>query len=302
MEEEKQQQKDEKLDRLLGYYAKVNEEVEHYDTEGAFLKFRKKIALRQNESCDKKSSFISMRRVLSYAAVIIPLLLISWFTYNRSNILPSKEYSVSVPLGSKTQLNLEDGTKVWLNSGSTLAYSTNFGKGKRLVHLSGEAYFEVAKKKKSPFIVKTKALSIQVFGTHFNVSAYKEDPICCVALLEGSVKVAVKKVGHIFLKPEESAIYNTQTNRLLLVKTKSDSAIDWIKGQLVFDGDSFEQIIKTLERTYNVKIQVSDKELLNHHFRGDFSNHETIEQIFSVMASMNKFHYTIKGNVIYVTN
>ena len=209
---------------------------------------------------------------------------------------------IAVPNGSKTKLILQDGTKVWLNAGSKIQYDSDFGKKNRLLKLSGEAYLEVAKDENCPFIVDPGEIKVKVLGTCFNVRAYKDNEEIKVALLRGSVEMETNNGDMLRLVPKDIAHFNTQTKETGICHNTgySQNCIGWIDNKFIFNGESFEQITKILERTFNVKINIHRESIKKRCFIGDFVNNETIEQIFKVMSSNEKFTYTIKGNIIDV--
>ena len=274
-----------------------------------------------------QSNRLLLRRIASCAAILIPMTVLSYFTYLYFTVTPAQVatplYSeVTVPSGSKIQMTLQDGTKVWLNSDSYLQHDSEFGRTNRLLTLTGEAYFEVAKDENSPFIVDVGGIKVKVHGTHFNVNAYKENNGVAVTLLEGSVEMITPK-NNTMLEPGHVARYDATTKKVAVaanvpqpqpeeVKASKESAVpqesvvantaehavDWIDNRLVFNGETFEQIIATLERSYNVKVNIQNVQVKKRRFAGDFINNETIEQILNVMSVNGKFRYSIKGNVI----
>ncbi len=245
-----------------------------------------------------------LRRVASYAAVIIPIIILGYFTYRYFTMSPAQAVTpllseVTVPNGSKTQLSLQDGTKVWLNAGSYIQYNSEFGRTNRDLSLSGEAYFEVAKNEQSPFIVDVEGIKVKVLGTHFNVNAYRENNGVAVALLEGAVEIITNNGnGKTALNPGEMAHYDAATGQIAVSTNAIGDALAWMNNKLVFNGETFEQIVRNLERNYNVKVNIHNNQIKKRRFAGDFTNNETIEQIFTVMSVNGKFRYQIKGNVI----
>ena len=288
---------------LLWHSMEVVHEGEQYDSDRAFLLFKQRI--ETENTINTRKSF-TLQNVLSYAAILI-----SFFTLNclihqyyihpsDQNILRLSE--IAVPNGSKTKLTLQDGTKVWLNAGSKIQYDSDFGKKNRLLKLSGEAYLEVAKDENCPFIVDAGEIKVKVLGTCFNVRAYKDNEEIKVALLRGSVEMETNNGDMLRLVPKDIAHFNTQTKETGICHNTgcSQNCIGWIDNKFIFNGESFEQITKILERTFNVKINIHREPIKKRCFIGDFVNNETIEQIFKVMSSNEKFTYTIKGNIIDV--
>ena len=282
----------------------VVREGEKYDSERAFLLFKQRI---QTEKRPSKHKLISFKKALSYAAILVSFIALNYLSYQYYNFLSNKQNipqisEIAVPNGSKTQLTLQDGTKIWLNAGSKIQYDSNFGKGNRLLKLSGEAYQEVARDDNCPFIVDAGEVRVKVLGTCFNVKAYKDNNEIKVALLKGSVEMETDNGDKLKLAPKDVAHFNTQTKKAGVYHDTglSQNSIGWIDNNIIFNGESFEQITKIIERTFNVKINVHKESIKKNCFIGDFVNNETIEQIFNVMSSNNKFTYTIKGNIIDV--
>lgn len=245
-------------------------------------------------------------RYLRYAAVVIPFVILSYFSWmylNGQNETPVSAVSnIVVGKGSKTKLELADGTKIWLNAGSELQVDEHFTSGKRLINLVGEAYLEVAKNEKSPFYIETTDVTVKVLGTKFNVNAYRENDKISVSLLEGAVEVISGKLkeNSKMLKPNEVLRYEKTTEEVDIESEGVAELITWMRDGLIFDTETFEQIAYTLERHFNVKIQINKEGLKNRRFSGDFVNNETLDKIFSVMSSEGDFKYKIKGNVIEV--
>ena len=276
---------------LLWHSMEVVHEGEQYDSDRAFLLFKQRI--ETENTINTRKSF-TLKKVLSYAAILISFITLNCLIHqyyihpSDQNILRLSE--IAVPNGSKTKLTLQDGTKVWLNAGSKIQYDSDFGKKNRLLKLSGEAYLEVAKDENCPFIVDAGEIKVKVLGTCFNVRAYKDNEEIKVALLRGSVEMETNNGDMLRLVPKDIAHFNTQTKETGICHNTG----------FIFNGESFEQITKILERTFNVKINIHRESIKKRCFIGDFVNNETIEQIFKVMSSNEKFTYTIKGNIIDV--
>lgn len=294
--EDRIQNKDKQLDELISLVA---ESKKHFNSQKAYSLFKEKTDTKTGYSAKRRT----MNRWLYAAAVFIPFIFLSYFTYKYVRLSADTEQAVIfsevvVPNGSKTQLTLQDGTKVWVNAGSTISCDKDFGKKSREIKLSGEAYLEVAHLKDCPFIVSTGEVKVKVLGTKFNVNAYKENAEIKVALLEGSVEMTTNNSNSILLAPKDVASYNTISRKTQIHPDATDCMISWIQNKLYFEGETFEQIILTLERNFNVKINIQNASVKDRRFVGDFVNNETIEQIFNVMSSDGKFKYKIKGNVI----
>lgn len=152
--------------------------------------------------------------------------------------------TMTTPKGGQYQLTLADGTKVWLNAASSITYPTAFPNNTREVTITGEAYFEVSKNKEKSFIVKTATDEIKVLGTSFNVNTYEDKPGVKTSLLEGSVKI-----GDTFIKPGQAY----QNGRIIPTDVQQDVA--WKNGVFVFGGSDIKEIMKQVERWYDVKVE-----------------------------------------------
>lgn len=211
---------------------------------------------------------------------------------------------LKIPFGQKFQVVLSDGTKIHLNSGSSLKFPITFIKGHyRKVYLTGEAYFEVTKDKLHPFIVQSNDMNVKVLGTKFNVSAYKEDQNINTVLVEGSVQVFEKNIPNqkSILVPGEKASYTKSNNQVTIKKVDVSDYTAWMSGQLIFKGMSFKKISQKLERTYNVSIMNNNKELDNEIFSASFNQDiDKIENIMLYLSKIYHFTYIIKDNVIII--
>ncbi len=238
-------------------------------------------------------------------------------------------HEVNVPLGSKSQLTLPDGTKIWLNAGSSLRYPVNFINGPREVYLEGEAYFDVTRDKSNPFYVKTTEISIRVLGTTFNVKSYREDKTIEATLVSGSIEIETfrEKDGSketIKLAPNQRITLSKDDRRwsvlenlseshpgllkplpvksiLIEKKINPESEIAWKDKRLVFSNERFDNIIVKMERWYDVKINLADEQLKEYRYTGTFQD-ETIEQALEALRLATSFKYTINKNEIKIYN
>lgn len=166
--------------------------------------------------------------------------------------------TIHIPNGSKIQLTLIDGTKVWLNTGSKLTYPLEFHGQERKVTLDGEGYFEVAHNKKKPFTVVANGAEILVTGTHFNVSAYHTDKTIRTTLLEGGVEV--KQEGkEVILTPGFEAIANADGSKLLKQRGNVEQAMAWKNGYFVFDDMDIVSVMRSVARWYDITVKAEGK-------------------------------------------
>lgn len=224
---------------------------------------------------------------------------------NNSDLEKVTYNTIKIPYGKKFRLQLSDGTLVHLNSGTTLKYPVKFIAGEnRQVYLDGEAFFDVAKDKKHPFIVNADALNVRVLGTHFNVSNYPEDAATDVVLVEGSVGMyrsdeEFNADKNTILKPGYKGSFN-RGNALISTKPViTDIYTSWINGGLTFRNMTFKNIITKLERRYNVTIVNKNEKLASEKFNASFKD-ESIEKVMSYFNDIHGINYTIKNNQILI--
>ncbi|MCF8716005.1 FecR family protein [Joostella atrarenae] len=218
-----------------------------------------------------------------------------------------KDYSINtvhVPNGKTLNIILSDSTSIHINAGSTLKFPTNFEKDKkRVVTLEGEGFFNVTKNKEQPFIVKTTALDITVLGTQFNVNAYANNLNSNIALIEGSVKVSSKNknIKGIQLAPNQTATLNVGSNNIDVKNEDVSKYTAWIEGKIIIEAIPFSEIIKQLERKYNVTIINNNKALEDQNFTASFDI-ETIDEVMEAFKISVPFEYKIQGKEITITN
>ncbi|MFK2189155.1 FecR family protein [Bacteroides fragilis] len=218
-----------------------------------------------------EKKIVSYRRGLIATAVLIPFLFLSislWFLADRTGVFSATEYAeLKVPCGEQVQVVLQDGTVIQLNSDTRLRYPRKFGLFSRSVELWEEGFFVVAKDKKRPFIVDLKGVEVKVTGTKFNVKAYPSEPNVWVTLEEGGVLLKDIKNKEYPLVPGESAEYNRTSGICQITKPDDMSQISsWRSNSLNFYLTPLRDIIKVMERQYDVHFVVRDSILLNNRF------------------------------------
>lgn len=167
--------------------------------------------------------------------------------------------TITTPKGGQYQIVLPDGSKVWLNAASSLTYPEVFLGKDRKVKLSGEAYFEVAKNKEMPFVVKTEAQDVEVLGTHFNINSYMDNQTVKTTLLEGRIKVSNNQYTQI-LKPGDQSIAKANGSSLIKLfhGVDTDDETAWKNGQFRFNNADLKNILNQLERWYDIKIDYNN--------------------------------------------
>lgn len=231
------------------------------------------------------------------AAILLPVC-VAFFTYYLLDSSPTVEtpFIVKAAKGDKATIELPDGTNVVLNSASQLSYLNNFGEKVRRVQLNGEAYFKVAHDEKHAFIVQIGDLEVKVLGTSFNISAYKDDKEITVVLLEGKVGVYAQERSHI-MKPGDKIEYNKITHQIKTTQVHPTDYIEWTKGNMYFEKESLENIMKTLSRIYDVEIRFNSGKLPKEYFTGTIPG-GGIQNALNILMLTSPFYYEMDGSVI----
>lgn len=210
-----------------------------------------------------------------------------------------KYNTLSTPMGGQYQLALPDGSKVWLNSGSSIRFPTSFTGKERIVELKGEAFFDIKKNKKMPFIVHTNnSMDIRVLGTQFNVMAYDDEKSINTTLLEGSVQI-LKESGTAYLEPGQSATLNKGTGKIKVAPADIDEAVAWKNGFFIFSNENIESIMRKVSRWYNVEVDYQGN-LSNKDFVGTISRDKNISEILKMLELTGAIHFRIEGRRITV--
>jgi ferric-dicitrate binding protein FerR (iron transport regulator) len=243
------------------------------------------------------------RQIVKYAAVLVLVAMSSVITYYVTRPSSQQFAELSVPYGECKKMQLSDGSIVWVNAGSTLIYPVKFSADNRIVYLNGEANFSVTKNPKKPFIVQTKHIDVQVLGTKFNVQAYPDMSSTTATLVEGSVKVneTSNTTKSYILKPDEQLTYSNKNHSISITHVDAVKLTSWNKGYLIFQGASFDEIVATLERKYNVHINYDAEKYSGGSYYGKFNPNEPVEQVLSILCKLAKnTNYQIHGSTVYM--
>ncbi|MDR1224268.1 MAG: FecR domain-containing protein [Tannerella sp.] len=234
---------------------------------------------------------VRRRALLKYAAAIVLLLVAAVGVY-RLNRAPEK-ILVSTSYGERKQLRLPDGSTVILNSLSAVSYPGNLHRGHlREIELNGEAYFDVAKDARRPFVVKASGIEVRVLGTKFDVSAYDDDEHIMTSLYEGSVSVTFGTAGDsILLKPGERAEYNRASGKTELPAGVAEHQSAWIKGSMYFENVQVKDIFKILEREKNISFLVSDEVNKDFRITAKFDHSESVDEILEYLSQPGGFTF-----------
>ncbi len=231
------------------------------------------------------------------AILFIPLLIafaIQNFTPSPTEVAQMIE--VKTNPGMTTTVDLPDGTKVYLNSESSLTYPSFFSKDKRDVKLTGEAFFEVQKDPEHRFIVSgPHHTQIEVLGTSFNVEAFERDSFISTTLVEGKVRFAYQKnqqPATVDMKPGQKLMYDTTSSQVKLIQTSGETETAWKDGKIIFQATPLPEALRMLEKRFNVTFVLSNNRLRGEAFNGSFTNQrlERILEIFKISSNI-KWRY-----------
>lgn len=213
------------------------------------------------------------------------------------NTLSNVFNTLSTVKGQQYRVILPDGSKVWLNAASSITYPANFANLKnRMVQLSGEAYFEVAKDKSHPFIVKTDRQQVEVLGTHFNVNSYGDEGAIRTTLLEGSVKVLSDKGQKVLLPGQQSQLAK---NTLKVSSADVHETVAWKNGDFIFNNEEFSRILRQLSRWYNVEI-IDNGNHSELHLSGTISRSKNMSTVLKALEVTGKVKFKIEGKTVVV--
>lgn len=207
--------------------------------------------------------------------------------------------TITTPRGGQYQLELADGSHVWLNAASSITFPTLFTGNKREVSITGEVYFEVAHNAQMPFRVKISDMEVQVLGTHFNIDAYADDGVTNTTLLEGSIKV-IKRNESVIIKPGEQAQVRSSTNTITVKKVADiESVIAWKNGKFIFQDEGIQSIMRKLERWYDIYPDYQ-QHVTDEKFVGIISRDVNLSQILAMLEKTGVVKFSIVGKNVIV--
>lgn len=215
----------------------------------------------------------------------------------RSSMSPKTSYhTIITPRGTEYLVTLADGSKVWLNSESSLKFPLAFDGKIRRVELTGEGYFEVKKDTVAPFVVNCRDIEIQVTGTSFNVMSYPDDSITQAALVEGAVNVSCPgrpEITPVCLLPRQLVTYSHETGTLAAADTDITPYIAWHEGYICFNYETLGKIARKLERWYDIRFEFDEPSTRELIFYGSIKRHENITQVLNMLKYTNLIDFTI---------
>lgn len=248
----------------------------------------------------KKRKYILYRRIAQIAAAVIIILLSIWMGTRFDNWEQATYSEIISPPGQKTRIILPDSSIILLNSDSRIRYSQNFTKHDRNIYLDGEGFFDVRRDLTREFIVSTSSLKIKVFGTSFNVKSYDNDQTIEVGLKNGRIAIDHYQKEIVQLDPGQVATFNKNKNELKVDRMDKDLISAWTRNEMVFEEDTMDEIVKYLERWYDVEIKISP-ELLNGDLFTFKVKTESLRELLDLINLLRPIKYQIEGKRVFIT-
>ncbi len=279
---------------------KINHYSQPLQLNSALEKFNEQIESSQNK---QKRQFIL--RVTKYAALVVFLFGISFLFWLRmdKNVEQSTElYTLNVAKSSPVKVvTLPDGTKVWLNNGSSFQYPASFSKTERNVKLTGEAFFEVKTDSLHPFIVNVDSLRVKVYGTSFNINTDTYDRTIETTLVTGCVAVQSSNGKDLaILHPDQMATYNNQTGNIEIDRVNAKLYTSWRSGLIMFEKASINEITNKLQELYQVNIIINKGRKIDNKYNFVFRKNQSIDQVLEMLKFVTPIKYKKYDNTIYI--
>lgn len=222
-------------------------------------------------------------------------------TIAAEKIAETGSMTIVVPLKKEFNIVLPDSTRVWLNSGSKLTFPNKFDGKERVVVLDGEGYFEVSHNAAQPFIVRNLIMDTKVLGTKFLVTAYSNDDLRSISLVEGSVEVTSLVSDHYYkLIPGKGVFFDSDTHQFQMKNIKINNVLDRVGGMLIFENESLESICNTLSRRYAVEFVFTNESIKEKLFFVKTKKYDLIENVMSLLNLAGGIQYEISGNIITI--
>lgn len=262
--------------------------------------------LRKRIDIDSPRLNIKIYRILQIAAILLIAFGLGWssqfISFSTNNqITGTTIQEIFVPKGQVNQIFLADGTRIWINSESKLTLPSVFAPNERVVKLSGEAFFEVAKDKKRPFKVEVNGQQIKVFGTSFNVRAYDSSNKIETTLESGSIQLRVGSQSTM-LNPGEQSIFDKTEKQLVVSKVDVTTFSLWKDGRYEFQNEDLIEVFKVVERWYDVDITYDERTFRGMHFSGVIKRNKDVLHFLELLNLSTPILYEINSDKIKITS
>lgn len=302
------------LDQARKVYHFKAQPLETPDVDKAFSRHMQRLSNYQSrpQEADQKRTGRILQFTVAAAAVVGVLLV--WAFLGKEAPTERTTNVISTRFGSKSKVQLPDGTQVWLNADSRLTYGKDFGNKTREVTLSGEAFFDVQKDADHPFLIHTGSLDIKVLGTAFNVRSYQDEGSSEATLIRGAIEVTLNNSPErkILLKPNERIVVRNKPEpdsaqgtvyRMDKVDTRDDGNASletvWKKNSLSFKNETLEEVAGRIGHWFNVKVDIEDEELKTVTYSCDFKD-ESLKEVMEALHLTGKFQYRISGDSVVI--
>ena len=283
------------------WFGTLQQDMKSTEATVAFLspgRVKAALILSDGTIVDLKTQYPNKRIMEQQADIILDSVGISYKQTEKSDV--SAWNTIRTPQGGEYKLTLVDGTCIWLNAGTELTYPVAFSGSERRVKLIGEAYFEVAKNEKQPFVVETNKMDVKVLGTAFNVNVYENEPEVVTTLVNGRIQIDNHGGSVKSLSPSEQAILNKKSGEMIIRTVNPSLFTQWRVGRFVFRNDSLESILRTLSRWYDMDYEFIQPELKDECFYGVLSRYSDVKQLLTQFEKTGKVHFIYDGKKVMV--
>lgn len=267
--------------------------------------------IQEYQKVHRPKSGFSLSRILKVyqkvaAFLLIPLIGLGILYWAGQFNKPADQYTETIaPRGQKSQIVLADGTKVWLNSDTKIKYPGHFSKHQRDIYLDGEAFFEVSKNEQQPFVVHTSGLNVKVLGTKFNVKAYADEDQIEASLFEGKINLLMSDLSDEMLekevKPGQSFVYSKTDHKLMLNRFPQDEINGWKKNQLIFKDDTFGNLVRKIERWYDVEVVYDEQQFEDRRLTVELYEGERLERLMEIISLALMVNHQYENGKIILT-
>lgn len=251
---------------------------------------------------NRRSNFLKIAAVMSFPIALA----IGWYLFGTSEKpvqLTEQLYEISSPKGHISKIKLPDGTEVWVNTNSSVSYdAAAFGSNNREIYLKGEAYFEVTSNEENPFMVHTPHATVKVTGTAFNVNAYPTSSLFETVLANGKIELQIKSGNSEILnvEPNQRVIFNSLNKNLDIEQVEAEMFTAWRNGEIIFKDATLNDLIKELERIYDIEFHTQPANLGELRFRGMFSYNNNLIEALEKIKRTSKVNYYIENKEVWL--